>query len=176
MEYLLLHTMRVIHIMDTEKAKTDAKKKGDMPSPHGGMLSRTFYIPELYRCDLINNILVELEKFGQNSEVLFMVRLALDEAIINSIMHGHGEDPDQPATPVRVDCLLDEACLAIRVTDNGLGFNLAAVPDPTLDENLWRISGRGIFLMRESMDEVIYSSIGNSVLMIRKLESGLSKG
>jgi serine/threonine-protein kinase RsbW len=161
--------------MDTKETNTDVKKTGDWPSRPDGMLSHTFYVPELYRCDLINKILVDLEKFGQNSEVLFMVRLALDEAIINAIMHGHREDSDRPETPVRVDCLLDDSCLAIRVTDSGLGFNPAAVPDPTIEENLWKISGRGIFLMRESMDEVIYSSIGNSVLMIRKLEKGLTK-
>ena len=156
--------------MDTDKTKTDKKDTPHEPSPLDEMYSRTFYTPDLVRCDLINEILGELERQEPDSEILFMVRLALDEAIINAITHGHGEDLDRSNTPVRVDCLIDDKCLAVRVTDNGLGFNPAAVPDPTLDENLWKITGRGIFLMREAMDEVIYSSIGNSVLMIHRLQ------
>ena len=156
--------------MDKNKIKTDKKDTAHEPSPLDEMYSRTFYTPDLARCGLINEILGELERQEQDNEILFMVRLALDEAIINAIIHGHGEDLDRPNTPVRVDCLIDDKCLAVRVTDNGLGFNPAAVPDPTLDENLWKLTGRGIFLMREAMDEVIYNSIGNSVLMIYRLQ------
>jgi serine/threonine-protein kinase RsbW len=94
--------------------------------------------------------------------------LAVDEAIINAITHGHGEDINDPNLSVRVDYVIDERSIAVRVTDNGLGFDPSAVPDPTLDENLYRVTGRGIFLMRKAMDRVVYNAIGNSVLLIRR--------
>jgi len=42
----------------------------------------------------------------------------------------------------------------ISVHDQGPGFNPNEVPDPTVDENILKTSGRGIFFMRSFMDEV----------------------
>src|ERR1035438_7457670 len=44
------------------------------------------------------------------------------------------------------------ARLIVHILDQGPGFNLADVPDPLLEENLLKTSGRGIFLMRTFMD------------------------
>jgi len=58
------------------------------------------------------------------------------------------------------------------VHDQGSGFNPNEVPDPTTDENILKTSGRGIFFMRNFMDEVEWSADpkgGTSVRMIKKL-------
>jgi serine/threonine-protein kinase RsbW len=60
----------------------------------------------------------------------------------------------------------------ISVHDQGTGFNPNDVPDPTKDENILRTSGRGIFFMRNFMDEVEWSADpqgGTNVRMLKKL-------
>jgi anti-sigma regulatory factor (Ser/Thr protein kinase) len=54
------------------------------------------------------------------------------------------------------------------VRDEGRGFDPNRLPDPTNDANLERSSGRGVFLMRNLMDQVIFNETGNEVTMIRR--------
>jgi len=93
----------------------------------------------------------------------FGVRLALEEALVNAIKHGNGMDP---AKSVRIDCELTPDCVRIEIEDEGPGFQLEDVPDPTADENLERPCGRGILLMRAYMTSVTYNDRGNRVTMI----------
>ena len=159
--------------MEKQKKNNEMTHTAYRPPITEQRYSRTFTIPEFDRLEVIKVVWDLLSDCDQTSEMLYEIRLALDEAVINAITHGHGESIDFPNTPVIVDCLLDNKCIGLRVTDTGLGFDPKTVPDPTLEENLWKICGRGIFLMRESMDEVIYNSIGNSVLMIHKLQDAV---
>ena len=154
--------------MDRKDTKADSPIENFAPAIGRQIYSGTFFIPDIGRIKLLNEILATLDNQGLDKELHFWVRLAVDEAVINAIVHGHGENIDEPRLPVRVDCIIDDESLAVRITDTGLGFDPSKVPDPTLDENLWNVAGRGIFLMRKAMDEVIFSSIGNSVLLIRK--------
>ena len=53
------------------------------------------------------------------------------------------------------------------MTDEGDGFDPQAVPDPRYGENLYKIKGRGLLLMRSYMDAVEFNERGNRVRMIR---------
>ena len=62
----------------------------------------------------------------------------------------------------------------MRIRDQGEGFDLDAVPNPLDEENLLRVSGRGIFLIRSFMDEFRADKVhegGTEVVMIKKLNS-----
>jgi serine/threonine-protein kinase RsbW len=63
-------------------------------------------------------------------------------------------------------------CLQATIKDQGAGFDPASVPDPTRPENITRPCGRGLFLMRELLDEVSYNDRGNEVTLVLRLESG----
>ena len=67
---------------------------------------------------------------------------------------------------VRVEVDLSTERLSVLVRDEGHGFDPTAVPDPTLPENLEQPGGRGIFLLRELMDEVDYNECGNCVRLV----------
>jgi serine/threonine-protein kinase RsbW len=54
------------------------------------------------------------------------------------------------------------------VTDEGPGFRLDDVPDPTADENLQRPCGRGLMLIRAYMDEVSFNETGNEITMVKR--------
>ena len=93
-------------------------------------------------------------------------RVSLVEALSNAMIYGNGSDPKKR---VHVEVFFDHGSVTARVTDEGSGFDPLGVPDPTVPANLMKDSGRGLFLMRELMDEVRYNARGNSVTLILHL-------
>lgn len=96
-------------------------------------------------------------------------RVGLTEALSNAMMYGNGHDPTKR---VRVEVTVDEGRLEARITDQGEGFDPTAVPDPTEPANLTRPCGRGLFLMRELLDEVLFNDRGNQVTLVLRFDPG----
>ena len=94
-------------------------------------------------------------------------RVGLTEALSNAMLYGNNSDPKKR---VRVEVTVRVEEVAVRVTDQGVGFDPAAVPDPTLPDNITKSGGRGIFLMKALMDEVRFNDRGNSVTLVLRLE------
>ena len=109
---------------------------------------------------LIERILDLATQHGFDKGSVFAIRLALEEAITNAFEHGHSSLRDEQ---VRVDYRVDTAAVDVAVEDRGPGFDPAKLPDPTLEENLAKPSGRGVMLMRAYMTEVRFNSTGNRV-------------
>src|SRR5918911_1619439 len=92
---------------------------------------------------------------GLDDDSLHWVSVAIRESVINAIKHGNRNDAgkhvfvDFEATPEG-----PSAELAIRVRDQGEGFDPSSLADPLAPENLLKSSGRGIFLIRNFMDDV----------------------
>jgi serine/threonine-protein kinase RsbW len=119
---------------------------------------------------LEEHVLETVQGCGYSDAEAFAIKLALEEALINAIKHGNRYDPDKTVT-VCYDIQPDRASFA--VADEGPGFALCNVPDPTADENLERPCGRGIMLIRAYMDEVSYNEEGNELRMVkRRVEQG----
>jgi serine/threonine-protein kinase RsbW len=129
-----------------------------------------FAIPELARIDVVDKILSEAERYFRHENDSFWIRLSLDEAIENAILHGHNEPLEHPTRTVRVRYAISPSKLIFVVEDSGEGFDHEHVPDPTADENLMNVNGRGVFLMRSVMDEVVYNQRGNQVTMVKELD------
>ena len=110
-----------------------------------------------------------LESLEFSMRDVFGVRLALEEALVNAIKHGNGLDP---AKSVRVNCLIEDNFLRVEIEDQGSGFHMEDVPDPTADENLERPCGRGIMLMRSFMTKVEYNATGNCVVLEKQRSVG----
>jgi serine/threonine-protein kinase RsbW len=102
--------------------------------------------------------------YGYAEASVFAVRLALEEALANAFRHGHRGLPEDTAAVV--EFRVEPSSLEMHVQDRGPGFNPAAVPDPTLDENLELPSGRGLMLMRAYMSSVAFNAAGNRVSMV----------
>ncbi len=56
----------------------------------------------------------------------------------------------------------------IVIRDPGPGFDHKAVPDPLEGKNLFRGSGRGVFLINELMDTVEFTDGGRQVSMRKR--------
>jgi len=96
------------------------------------------------------------------------IEVALREALLNAVIHGNREDPSKHIY-LRVRCRADgEVSMAIR--DEGAGFDIGSVPDPTAPEHRMSTHGRGIYLMRALMDEVSFEE-GGTVVHMRKRPS-----
>lgn len=110
-----------------------------------------------------------LNRLGIAEDVAFGIDMAVREAVTNAVIHGNKLDD---AKIVEVRLTNTPEGLGISVHDQGTGFNPNDVPDPTKDENLLRTSGRGIFFMRNFMDQVEWSAGaqgGTNVRMVKKL-------
>lgn len=103
-----------------------------------------------------------LEQMEFPARDVFGVRLALEEAIVNAIKHGNRMDPSKQ---VEISCRCDEKRVNVEIQDEGEGFNLRDVPDPTEEENLERPCGRGIMLMNAFLSKVSYNDAGNRVIL-----------
>jgi serine/threonine-protein kinase RsbW len=93
------------------------------------------------------------------------IEMALHEALVNSVIHGNGENS---CTLVYVGCrCYMDGEISITVRDQGRGFDSSEVLDPTFPENLLFTHGRGIYLMKTLMDEVSFEE-GGAVVTLRK--------
>ena len=105
-----------------------------------------------------------LREYGyEGSRLTLNFRVGVSEAIANAMIYGNDRDP---AKHVRVEVELAAEQVAVVVRDQGAGFDPGAVADPTLPENLEEAGGRGIFLIRELMDEVDFAGCGNCVRLV----------
>jgi anti-sigma regulatory factor (Ser/Thr protein kinase) len=95
------------------------------------------------------------------------IGLVVGEALANAIIHGNHCDPEKT---VHVFVAVNEhGDLLVSVKDTGSGFNPGRLPDPTAPENLLASHGRGIFLIRQVMDEVDFKfDHGTELRMQRK--------
>ena len=94
-------------------------------------------------------------------------RVGLTEALSNAMLYSNASDPQKR---VRVEVTVRVEEVAVRITDQGVGFDPTTIPDPTLSDNISKPGGRGIFLMKALMDEVRFNDRGNSVTMVLRFE------
>ena len=92
-----------------------------------------------------------LSDLGADEQIAFGLDMAIREAVTNAVMHGNKQDE---AKEVRVNIKSSPEAIEVSVHDEGQGFNPTEVPDPTAAENIMKTSGRGIFFMRNFVDEV----------------------
>lgn len=95
----------------------------------------------------------------------FRLRVALSEALANAIIYGNRNDSEKS---VEVRVVVTTQTVSVHVSDEGDGFDPDEVPNPTLPDGLEQTSGRGLFLIREMVDEVRFNEKGNSICMMMR--------
>jgi serine/threonine-protein kinase RsbW len=110
----------------------------------------------------IGAVVAAMAEHGYAERDICGMRVALEEALINAVKHGHGGDP---AKEVRVQYAVSPQEVLVAVEDQGPGFDPGQVPDPLAPENLEKPSGRGLLLMRHYLTEVRFNGRGNTVTL-----------
>jgi serine/threonine-protein kinase RsbW len=100
----------------------------------------------------------EQHKFGEDHYGNILI--ALTEAVNNAITHGNKLNPEKKVC-LNMETSENAVCFVIK--DEGKGFDFNNVPDPTLPENLEKIRGRGVFLMKTLADEVAFEKNGTII-------------
>jgi len=119
---------------------------------------------------LQDKIVQLMERFSYSVRDVFAVRLAVEEGVANAIKHGNRFDESKL---VRITCRIDDSKLRIEISDQGAGFELGAVPDPTQANFIERPTGRGLLLLREYMDRFEYANGGSCLILERERNSPL---
>jgi serine/threonine-protein kinase RsbW len=109
-------------------------------------------------------VIADARREGFTDRAQFALRLALDEALCNAIRHGNKSDERKK---VIIEYEFTPEALTISIEDEGAGFSPDKVPDPTLEENLEKLGGRGVLLMKAYMTHVEYNERGNKVTLVK---------
>lgn len=113
--------------------------------------------------NLIELLVEELRsELGLSDEAEANMLVSLSEAVNNAIFHGNRFDPGKK---VKINVEKVENKIVFSVEDQGIGFNINNVKDPTSIENLDKPTGRGIFLMRNLADEIEFYDGGRKVVI-----------
>ena len=191
----LVETMRHVLAMSSRQRSHERlmsglnRKQATFVLPNDSMLIASLvsylqdYVAQMGVCDEAERI-----RFG----------VALEEALVNAMYHGNLEvgsnlkESDQEAydalvrqrreqSPfaerhIYVETDISRAEAVVVVGDDGPGFDPASLADPTDVENLDRVSGRGVLLMRTFMDTVEFNRKGNRVTMKKRRTANENDG
>lgn len=140
-----------------------------MPGPSSG--TERLELPS--HCNVLERVdeltLRHASQAGFDQKSAMEIAIAAIEAATNAIVHGNRRREE---TPFTVEYSWEPGSIEIVVHDEGEGFDLSCVIDPTDPEHCMETSGRGIFIMREVMDTVEFEMSpeeGTTVTMKRSL-------
>src|SRR6187397_1162142 len=106
--------------------------------------------------DLVQHLSDRLSSMaGLDEDATHWVSVAVRESVINAIKHGNREDRDKHVTiEFELSPRAHPAEFVVEVLDEGEGFDPDHVANPLDPENVLKSSGRGIFFMKNFMDDV----------------------
>lgn len=100
------------------------------------------------------------EKYELNDDIYGNLMIAVTEAVNNAILHGNDCNSKKN---VYLRLSLEDSQIIFTIQDEGPGFDYENLPDPTLPENVEKMGGRGIFLMKNLCDETSFLDEGRIV-------------
>lgn len=120
----------------------------------------------------INDIIKFLDNYLEVLNAEFdnktAILLCVHEALVNAFEHGNDSDPTKKIK-IYYEYKSESHSFFITISDEGPGFDLNKIPDPTDETNLLKEGGRGIFIIKSYMDKVIFNEKGNEITMIKEL-------
>jgi serine/threonine-protein kinase RsbW len=122
--------------------------------------------------DLVQAVTEHIAReLGLDEETLHWTSMAVRESVINAIIHGNRGDAaklvfiDFSATPQS-----EPVDFIVKVRDQGNGFDPDRLNDPLTAENVLKASGRGIFLIKQFMDDVSMAPAPQGGMEMRMLK------
>jgi anti-sigma regulatory factor (Ser/Thr protein kinase) len=156
---------------------------------------QTYRLPSnlVYTLPLIDALTARLQPLGICTRAeLKNVRLALDEALVNAIVHGNLEissemkgstlaelvqyddevrrrSTQEPYSrrKVTVESLIDRTSAQFSVQDEGPGFDHRSLPEDFSETDNLASHGRGLLLIKTFMDRIIFNDSGNRITLIK---------
>src|SRR5574337_476819 len=132
--------------------------RGFLRAPNFHMTAQTKWIQvtletELESVDLAEEISLRVaDAAGFDEEDCHKIGMSVREGVINAFQYGNRQQRDKK---IFLDFALEPEKLVIHVRDQGAGFKLEQVADCCAEENLLKTCGRGLFLIRAFMDDLL---------------------
>lgn len=119
------------------------------------MIKDVFIKSEIESLDIVEHLIDEIcSLYNVNKSYCENIIIATTEAVSNCIIHGNKKDVSKT---VALHIEHSDKVIRVEVSDEGFGFDIELIPDPTAPENIESPHGRGIFLMRALASEFSYS-------------------
>lgn len=123
-------------------------------------------IESLKKINEFIHIFLKMGNLGDS--VFFDFKLAIEEIFINIIEHGLMEQQNER---ISIELKIDRESVEVQISDNGKMFNPLTISDPDFEDtaDMRSLGGIGIFLMKQSVDNVEYRRAENrNILTIKK--------
>jgi serine/threonine-protein kinase RsbW len=149
-------------------------------TPNGHQLIRLEFTSAFEMLDFVQVVSDHLaRRVGLDEDAMHWVSVAIRESVINAIKHGNRNDSSKRVFVEFGTSMGEVPELSIRVRDQGEGFDPEQVANPLDPENLLKSSGRGIFLIRNFMDDVQLRRApegGMEISMLKRVQPGSADG
>lgn len=114
----------------------------------------------------VEPILMDVKKeFDIKDDVFYNVMIAVTEAVNNAIIHGNKMKPEKK---VNFELKTKGRTIIIIIKDEGEGFDPDNIDDCLKPENLMKDGGRGVFLIKELMDDVDFKTTEEGTTLTMK--------
>ena len=141
------------------------------------VMSKPTYLPDgiiipsstNYLADVDSYLEEKLSREGIDESIITDLAISVSELVNNAIVHGNGSDASKE---VEIRFSITNTEIKISVRDQGEGFNPDELPDPIDDDNLLCEIGRGLFIVRNFVDDVNVSRLpsgGTRVEIVKNL-------
>lgn len=107
-----------------------------------------------------------IKEFELPEDIRGKITLSIMEAVNNSILYGNKQDSQKL---IKLAVVRSQKKVIFTVEDEGKGFDFKNIPDPTTPVNLEKATGRGLYLMTQLTDELLFAKNGAKVIMIFSL-------
>jgi serine/threonine-protein kinase RsbW len=87
------------------------------------------------------------------------ILISVIEGVNNAINHGNKAD-ESKEVELSYHISDNKKNIIFKIKDEGNGFDYNNLPDPTAPENIENLGGRGVFLMKQLADMVIFENNG----------------
>ena len=96
-------------------------------------------------------------------------QVAFEEALTNAIVHGNKNDLSKN---VSINFILNNDYIEVAIEDEGSGFDymMAMIGLTESQENIYKDSGRGIFLISLYSDDFYFENNGSKIVIIKYIK------
>jgi len=112
-----------------------------------------------------STILRAMDDNGYSDTDIKHAKICIFEMLMNAIEHGNRGDSRKK---VIILYAISPEQLRVSVIDEGEGYDYRSLPSPLTSENILKDHGRGVFLIREYMDDVTFNDKGNRILVVKR--------
>ncbi len=136
--------------------------KEDQPSA----LMASTYVDIDHVCSVI---LRAMDDNGYRDTDIKRAKICVFEILMNAIEHGNRSDPRKK---IIILYKVTPEQLRVSILDEGEGYDYRHLPNPLDPHNLLKDHGRGVFIVREYMDDLMFNAKGNRVLLVKRHSGG----